>query len=83
MMIAEEAGIFRDKEPNAEMLLARLATRDNAYQYAEWEKIVNGISKKGKGHNVPDHSAELRPFVRNMVISYPFYSHSYFYTLFW
>ena len=61
MMIAEEVGIFKDKEAEVAMPVARRATREDAYQYVKWENTVRSISKRGKDHNIPDHSADLTP----------------------
>lgn len=61
MLIADQVGIFRESETECENPIARTATMDDIQQYGDWEKIVLSISKRDKGQEIPDHSAELNP----------------------
>jgi hypothetical protein len=61
MLIAEEVGIFKEKDTSLELPIARTATKEDIRQYRDWEKIVLSISKYDKGQEIPDHSDELNP----------------------
>ena len=64
MLIADEAGIFKESESDEWKSVARTAEREDAYRHFEWEEAVKAISKRDKGdkgHDIADHSAELNP----------------------